>query len=120
MYPASGAFTLELVWVTHRSTPAICNVRQFGAQMFGPKSFNVWNVAGRRWSKLIIRMVLACGVIGMWAAAELVGQDPDRSADVGGVRGNRAELSITIKENSSQLIGPLVTVKLYRMGNLSE
>ena len=39
---------------------------------------------------------------------------------MGGVRGNRAELSITIKEGSSQLIGPLVTVKLYRMGTLSQ
>lgn len=40
----------------------------------------------------------------------------DRPADQGGIRGNRAELSITIKEGSSQLIGPLVTVKLYYLG----
>src|SRR2546429_6438033 len=33
----------------------------------------------------------------------------DRSADQGGIRGNRAEVAITIKEGSSQLIGPLVT-----------
>ncbi len=40
----------------------------------------------------------------------------DRPADQAGIRGNRAELSITIKEGSSQLIGPLVTVKLYYLG----
>jgi tetratricopeptide (TPR) repeat protein len=89
--------------------------------MLGRKPFNIWNVArGPCESKLMIRMVLACAVIGMWAAADLVGQDRSRSSDVGGVRGNRAELSITIKEGSSQLVGPLITVKLYRMGNLSE
>jgi tetratricopeptide (TPR) repeat protein len=44
----------------------------------------------------------------------------DRSADQGGIRGNRAEVSITIKEGSSQLIGPLVTVKLYYLGALTE
>jgi tetratricopeptide (TPR) repeat protein len=38
---------------------------------------------------------------------------------MGGIRGNRAELSITIKEGSSQLIGPLVTVKLFYLGSLS-
>ena len=43
----------------------------------------------------------------------------DRSADQGGIRGNRAEVSITIKEGSSQLIGPLVTVKLYYLGELT-
>ena len=42
----------------------------------------------------------------------------DRSADIGGLRGNRAQVSITIKEGSSQLIGPLVTVKLYYRGAL--
>src|SRR5215472_16503194 len=44
----------------------------------------------------------------------------DRSADQGGIRGNRAEVAITIKEGSSQLIGPLVTVKLYYLGALTE
>jgi tetratricopeptide (TPR) repeat protein len=44
----------------------------------------------------------------------------DRSADQGGIRGNRAEVAITIKEGSSQLIGPLVTVKLYYLGSLTE
>lgn len=43
----------------------------------------------------------------------------DRPADQGGIRGNRAEVSITIKEGSSQLIGPLVTVKLYYLGALA-
>jgi cytochrome c-type biogenesis protein CcmH/NrfG len=65
----------------------------------------------------MIRMALAWGAMGMWATADMVGQD--RSADMGGIRGNHAELSITIKEGSSQLIGPLVTIKLYRMGSLS-
>jgi tetratricopeptide (TPR) repeat protein len=87
--------------------------------MLGSKRFNVWNVTARRLeSNPVIRMVLACGAIAIWAAVSVVGQE--RSEDMGGVRGNRAELSITIKEGSSQLIGPLVTVKLYRMGNLSE
>ena len=44
----------------------------------------------------------------------------DRPADQGGIRGNRAEVSVTIKEGSSQLIGPLVTVKLYYLGALAE
>ena len=88
--------------------------------MLGSKRFNISKLAARRLeTKPMIRMVLACAM-GMWAAADLVGQDRNRSADVGGFRGNRAELSITIKENSRQLIGPLVTVKLYRMGNLFE
>ena len=86
--------------------------------MLGSKRLNVWKVAARPLgSNPIVRMVLACGVLGMWTALDAVGQQ--RSSDVGGIRGNRAELSITIKENSSQLIGPLVTVKLYRMGSLS-
>jgi tetratricopeptide (TPR) repeat protein len=42
----------------------------------------------------------------------------DRSADQSGIRGNRAEIAVTIKEGSSQLIGPLVTVKLYYLGTL--
>jgi cytochrome c-type biogenesis protein CcmH/NrfG len=51
-------------------------------------------------------------------AAPVVCQD--RPADQGGIRGNRAEVSITIKDGSSQLIGPLVTVKLYYVGVLAE
>ncbi|HLK03143.1 MAG TPA: tetratricopeptide repeat protein [Candidatus Acidoferrum sp.] len=43
----------------------------------------------------------------------------DRSADQSGIRGNRAEVAITIKEGSSQLIGPLVTVKLFYLGSLN-
>ena len=43
----------------------------------------------------------------------------DRSSDIGGLRGNRAQVSITIKEGSSQLIGPLVTIKLYHQGALA-
>jgi Flp pilus assembly protein TadD len=40
----------------------------------------------------------------------------ERAADQGGIRGNRAELSITIKDGSQQIVGPLVTVKLYYLG----
>jgi len=43
----------------------------------------------------------------------------DQSADLGAIRGNRAEVSVTIKEGTSQLIGPLVTVKLYYQGALA-
>lgn len=43
----------------------------------------------------------------------------DRSSDIGGLRGNRAQVSITIKEGTSQLIGPLVTIKLYHQGALA-
>lgn len=43
-----------------------------------------------------------------------------QSADLGAIRGNRAEVSITIKEGTSQLIGPLVTVKLYYQGALAD
>jgi hypothetical protein len=68
-------------------------------------------------SSPLIRTCIACSAIGMWAATGAVGQE--HSADVGGVRGNRAELSITIKEGSRPLIGPMVNVKLYRMGSLS-
>jgi tetratricopeptide (TPR) repeat protein len=67
---------------------------------------------------LILRLVLASLAVAMCSVVPVVGQE--RSDDMGGVRGNRAELSITIKEGSSQLIGPLVTVKLYRMGSLSQ
>ena len=66
----------------------------------------------------ILRLVFASVAVAMCAVVLAVGQE--RSEDMGGVRGNRAELSITIKEGSSQLIGPLVTVKLYWMGNLSQ
>ena len=87
--------------------------------MVGSKQFN----AGKHPEKPLrsnplIRMVVACGLIGIWTTIGAIGQE--RSSDVGGVRGNRAELSITIKEGSSQLIGPLVTVKLYRMGTVSQ
>src|SRR5262249_17586591 len=43
----------------------------------------------------------------------------ERSADQNVLRGNRAQVAITIKEGSSQLIGPLVTVKLYYLGGLA-
>ena len=89
--------------------------------MFGSRRSNVWRVAVRQLGrKPLVRMALACGAMAIWAAADVVGQDQDRSADVGGIRGNRAELAITVKEGSSQLIGPLVTIKLFHMGNLSE
>jgi cytochrome c-type biogenesis protein CcmH/NrfG len=38
---------------------------------------------------------------------------------MGGIRGNRAEVSVTVKEGSRQLVGPMVTVKLYRQGVLA-
>jgi Tfp pilus assembly protein PilF len=50
------------------------------------------------------------------AAPAAVAQE--RPSDIGGIRGNRAELSITIKEGSSQLVGPMVTVKLFNLGSL--
>src|SRR4030095_7311900 len=40
----------------------------------------------------------------------------DRATDQAGVRGNRAEVAITIKDGSRQIVGPLVTVKLYYLG----
>jgi Flp pilus assembly protein TadD len=65
------------------------------------------------------RFQILYGFLGLLVfVAPLVCQD--RPADQGGIRGNRAEVSITIKEGSSQLIGPLVTVKLYYVGALAE
>jgi len=87
--------------------------------MPGSKRFDVAKFGARQLgSSRLIRMVLSCSAIAMCASVGVVGQV--RSDDVGGVRGNRAELSITIKEGSSQLIGPLVTIKLFYMGTLSE
>ena len=40
----------------------------------------------------------------------------ERAADQGGMRGNRAEVAITVKDGSHQIVGPLVTVKLYYLG----
>jgi Flp pilus assembly protein TadD len=40
----------------------------------------------------------------------------DRATDQAGVRGNRAQVAITIKDGSHQIVGPLVTVKLYYLG----
>ena len=89
--------------------------------MFGSRGFNLWRVEARQIErKPIVRMTLACAAVAICIATGAVGQDQDRSADVGGIRGSRAELSITIKEGSSQLIGPLVTVKLFHMGGLSQ
>jgi tetratricopeptide (TPR) repeat protein len=85
--------------------------------MLGSKRSNQCKVAGLA-NNPIIRMLLACGVMATWVASDVTGQE--RSDDMGGVRGNRAELSITIKEGSSQLVGPLVTVKLYHLGTLSQ
>jgi Flp pilus assembly protein TadD len=62
---------------------------------------------------LRLRKILFCILFATPAFAQ------DRAADQGGIRGNRAEVSITIKAGSSQLIGPLVTVKLYYLGALS-
>ena len=61
------------------------------------------------------RFALLCCAIAV-ASSPAVAQE--RPSDLGGIRGNRAELSITIKEGSSQLIGPMVTVKLYNLGSL--
>ncbi len=43
----------------------------------------------------------------------------DRPADESALRGNRAEIAVTLKDNSGQLIGVPVTVKLYRRGTLT-
>jgi len=58
-------------------------------------------------------MVFLC--YGLLAARNLSAQD--RSSDLGGIRGNRAQVSITIKSGSGQLVGPLVTVKLFYLGS---
>ena len=65
-----------------------------------------------------LRSVLAYVTAAMCAVMLVAGQE--RSDDMGGVRGNRAELSITIKEGSSQLVGPQVTIKLLYMGTVSQ
>lgn len=57
-------------------------------------------------------------VCGLALASPVFAQD--QSADLGAIRGNRAEVSITIREGTSQLIGPLVTVKLYYQGALAD
>ncbi|HWZ98658.1 MAG TPA: tetratricopeptide repeat protein [Candidatus Dormibacteraeota bacterium] len=49
--------------------------------------------------------------------ATLHGQD--RSVDESAFRGNRAEISVTIKDNSGQVIGVPATVKIYHMGALA-
>jgi len=64
-----------------------------------------------------VRLVLLLAFAPFWCTPCSHAQD--LSADQGGLRGNRAEIAITIKEGSSQLIGPLVTVKLYYTGSLS-
>ncbi len=87
--------------------------------MLSAKNLNVRNLAAKPLkNKPRIRMVLACAAIATCAVIAIVAQE--RSADVGGVRGNRAELSITIREGSRQLIGPLVSIKLYLRGTLSQ
>jgi Flp pilus assembly protein TadD len=85
--------------------------------MLGSEQFNVWKVVPRSLGSIPITAALAC--VGMALLTAMNAASQQRSSDVGGIRGNRAELSVRIKENSSQLIGPLVTVKLYRMGSLS-
>jgi cytochrome c-type biogenesis protein CcmH/NrfG len=65
------------------------------------------------------RLQILHGFLGLLVFAGS-GHCQDRPADQGGIRGNRAEVSITIKEGSSQLVGPLVTVKLYYVGALAE
>jgi len=66
----------------------------------------------------VMRMILPLSLIVMWPGITVLCQV--RSDDMGGLRGNRAELSITIREGSRQLVGPLVTVKLYLRGTLSQ
>ncbi|GAC1642711.1 MAG: hypothetical protein NVS9B14_24220 [Candidatus Acidiferrum sp.] len=66
------------------------------------------------WKQPVFYALLWCAITTVSSPA--VAQE--RPSDLGGLRGNRAELSITIKEGSSQLIGPMVTVKLYNMGSL--
>lgn len=57
-----------------------------------------------------------CGLILFLLAFNARAFCQDRATDQAGVRGNRAEVAITIKDGSHQIIGPLVTVKLYYMG----
>ncbi len=73
----------------------------------------------------VIHLALRIGRLSLLAiASAAITQRPvlgqDRSADQAGLRGNRAEVAITVKDGSSQLIGPLVTVKLYYLGALAE
>ena len=63
------------------------------------------------WSVFVYLVLLCYGLV---HAPNLSAQD--RSSDLGGIRGNRAQLSITIKSGSAQLVGPLVTVKLFYLG----
>ena len=88
--------------------------------MLGSKPFTGWKVPARPFGwKPMTLIALASAAMGMFAASDAVSQVQDRSSDVGGFRGNRAELTITIREGSSQLIGPLVTVRVFRKGTLT-
>jgi Flp pilus assembly protein TadD len=81
---------------------------------YGGKSSSI--AAGRRTAG---KFVLSCfaalsfvaAFIAQWPlfAQDRPGQQPD-------IRGDRAELSVIIKDGSSQLIGPLVSVKIYYNG----
>ena len=87
--------------------------------MLGSKRFHWWKeiVAWPLANKLMTRMVPVCAMLTICATRSTIAQE--RSADIGGLRGNRAQVSVTLKEGSSQLIGPLVTVKLYYRGALA-
>jgi len=67
-----------------------------------------------RISLLPFALLLSCFLLAVLPAT---GQE--RPGDIDSVRGNRAEISITVKEGSKQLVGPMVTVKLYRQGMLA-
>src|ERR1043165_283302 len=66
------------------------------------------------------KSLLPCSMLAcLCMLAGLPANGQTRSDDIGGIRGNRAEVSITVKEGSKQLVGPMVTVKLYRQGMLA-
>jgi tetratricopeptide (TPR) repeat protein len=70
---------------------------------------------------MLIRRIafLSSMILGFGVASVSQASAQSQSTDLGGFRGNRAQVTITIKEGSSQLIGPLVTVKLYYQGALA-
>lgn len=71
----------------------------------------------KRRQKAILCKLLFLLVLGSLASQGAISQD--RPSDQAGIRGNGAEIAITIKDVSGQLVGPLVTVKLYHLGALS-
>jgi len=61
------------------------------------------------------RLVLFLAVL---LATGTLAHSQDRPSQVADLRGDRAEVSVIIRDGSSQLIGPLVTVKFYYNGTI--